>query len=296
MTTVDVGDLQLPAVNHEDKTSEFYPNASLGLHEDVPQIIMFDEFGKAGSWTKNAVLPMLIERRIGNRKFHPDTIVFATTNLGEEGVGDMFLPHERNRMTFVQMEKPSAEEWINWGVDNGIAPEVLAWVHQNPHVLDSFEGVEDPNVNPYIFHPKSPRTSFVTHRSLEQASHIIKAIPKSGYLAKALMGTVGAPAGVDLATYVELGDQLPSRESIINTPKAAAIPESPAARVMLCVQAASWVGLETVDSWIEYMERFDQQELKAFWAGLVAATNKVGELSSSQAFTSWLVKYNYMFR
>lgn len=297
MTTIDIGDLQLPAVNHEDKTSEFYPNVFLGIHEDVPQIIMFDEFGKSHPGVKNAVLPMLIERRIGNTKFHPDTIVFATTNLGEENVGDMFRPHERNRMTFVRMAKPDVDSWVAWGAKNGVVPEVLAWVIQNPQSLDSFEGIEDPKVNPYIFHPKEPRTSFVTHRSLEQASHIIKAMRgNEEVLAHALAGTIGAPAAMDLLTFVGMGNELPTRSEIIANPATAPIPENPAARVMVCVQASSWVDKDNIDSWMEYMERFDQHELKAFWAGLIASMGKVSQLSGSASFTTWLVKYNYLFR
>jgi hypothetical protein len=297
MTMLDIGDLQLPGVDHESKTSVFYPNESLGLQFDAPMILMFDEFGKASPSVKNAVLPMLVERRFGMRKFHPDTIVFATTNLGAENVGDLFKAHERNRMSFLRMAKPGAKEWIDWGVSHDVAPEVLAWVHENPQCLDSFEDVEDPRVNPYIFHPKAPRTAFVTHRSLEQASHIVKCREQLGLDATthALIGTIGQAAALDMGAFLDLGRDLPKRDQIITDPEHAPIPGSPAALVMLCVQSARWVSKDTIDAWMTYMGRFPQKEAQAMWAGFLVNMNRVGEFASCKSFTDWAIANNYLF-
>lgn len=298
MTLLDLGDIQLPAIDHEKKTSTFYPNEAFGLTGDVPMILMFDEFGKAHAGVKNAVLPMLVERRLGNIRFHEDTIVFATTNLGEENVGDLFKAHERNRMSFVQMEKPDADSWIEWAANNDISPEVMAWVHQNPHCFASFEGIEDPNVNPYIFHPRAPRTAFVTHRSMEQASNIIKGRKNISpdALVLALSGTIGSVAAMDMVTFVEMGEDLPTRKQILADPANAPVPESPAAVVMLCAQSVGWVDETTCSKWMEYMQRFPEKEMQAFWAGLVVSVGKLNQLSTVDAFTKWVTANSYLFK
>jgi len=298
MTMLDIGDLQLPAVDHDSRTAVFYPNASLGLHEEVPMIIMFDEFGKASPSVKNAVLPMLIERRVGNRAFHPDTIVFATTNLGAENVGDLFKPHERNRMSFVRMAKPTANDWIAWGLEHGVPAEVLGWVNQNPQCFDSFDDYDDPNTNPYIFHPKSPRTAFVTHRSMEQAGRLVaqRELLGDDALTHALMGTIGQAAAMDMMSFVRLGDDLPTRAEILEHPATARIPDSPAALVLLCVQAVGWVQPETVDAWVTYMKRFTIREAAALWAHLAINARKIGFVAKNQQFTDWVVAEGYMFK
>lgn len=291
-------DFRMPTVNHDSRTSSFYPNEVLGLHEDRPMIIMFDEFGKANVSVKNAVLPMLIERRLENTKFHPETIVFATTNLGAENVGDMFKPHERNRMTFVRMAKPTADEWVAWGVNNDLAPEVLAWVNQNPHCFASFDEVSGPDDNHYIYHPKSPRTAFVTHRSMAQASNLVKQrqILGEDSLTHALIGTIGPAAAMDMMSFVRMGDELPSRKEILANPEGAPVPKSPAAIIMLCVQSIGWLAADTVDPWMTYMERFPMKEAAAMWCNLVIRANKIQTVATHKSFTKFAIENGYLFK
>lgn len=298
MTMRDIGDFEMPSVNHETKTSTFYPNESLGLHEDCPMIVMFDEFGKANPSVKNAVLPMLIERRIGNRKFHPETIVLATTNLGAENVGDLFKPHERNRMTFVRMAKPSADEWIAWGVNNDLAPEVLAWVNQNPTCFASFDEVSSPDENHYIYHPKSPRLAFVTHRSMAQASNLVKQreILGEDSLTHALIGTIGSAAAMDMMSFVRMANELPSRKDILERPDTTPVPKSPAAIIMLCVQSIGWLTPDTVDAWMTYMGRFPMKEASALWCSLVLRAKKIQTVATNKSFTKFVIENGYLFK
>lgn len=298
MTMLDVGDLQLPAVNHETRTTTFYPNEVLGLHHDGPMIIMFDEFGKASPSVKNAILPALIERRMGNRKFHPDTMVFATTNLGAENVGDMFKAHEKNRMTFVRMAKPTADEWLVWAMNHGQSPEVMAWVRQNPQCFASFDEVDSPNDNHYIYHPQRPATAFVTHRSMAQASLLVaqREVLGEDTLIHALKGTIGKAAAMDLMTFVRMGDTLPNRQDIIDHPDTTPVPTSPAAVIMLCLQSLGWIEENTVDSWMTYMDRFQMAESKAMWASLATKNNtKIQFLAKNKKFTSFAINNSYLF-
>lgn len=298
MTMRDIGDFLMPSVDHESRTATFYPNETLGLHLDTPMIVMFDEFGKASPSVKNAVLPMLIERRIDNLKFHPDTIVFATTNLGAENVGDMFKPHERNRMSFVRMAKPTADEWLAWGVEQELSHEVLAWVNQNPHCFASFDEVSSPDENHYIYHPKSPRNAFVTHRSMVQASRLVKQRELLGEdaLTHALMGTIGNAAAMDLMSFVRMGDELPTRKEILNNPTGAPVPKSPAAIIMLCVQSIGWLAQDTVDAWMTYMDRFPQKEASALWCSLVIRAKKINTVATNKRFTDYVLKMGYLFK
>ena len=100
--------------------------------------------------------------------------MFATGNLGAEGVGDTIPAHARNRMTIVTARKSTSDELIEHGINNRWEPSVLGFIREFPQVLQGFEDVKDPNDNPYINHPKAQRQSFITPRSLEAASDILK--------------------------------------------------------------------------------------------------------------------------
>jgi MoxR-like ATPase len=91
-TTKDLGDITVPNLAKLDDGTgyvTYLTNEELGAHHDVPVILMIDEYGKANPAVKNALLRLMLERKIGSYTLHPDSIVFATTNLGAEGVGDL---------------------------------------------------------------------------------------------------------------------------------------------------------------------------------------------------------------
>jgi hypothetical protein len=297
MTVMHEGDFRVPAVDHATKSSEFYPNASLGMHDNVPVVLMLDEMGKATKPVKDASLPLLVERRLGNSYLHPESIVFATTNLGAESVGDTFQAHHRNRMSFVQMKKPTAQEWVdNWARFNDVAPEIIMWVGERPDVLDSFENYENPNDNPFIFHPKAQRTAFVTHRSLEQASRIVnrRHLFSANALETALVGTVGAPAALDMQAWIAMGDSLPKRNEIITDPINARMPKEVAGKLMLAYQALNWVEETTIDPWMEYMARMPKEMQALFCTSIIKKPSKQFVLDCDK-FTSFAIDNQYMF-
>jgi hypothetical protein len=299
MTNLDLGDLMLPAVQHASRETEFYPNALFGMREgDIPHIYMFDEFGKAARPLQNACLPIMLERRVGERKLHPASLIFATTNLGAEGVGDMLQSHSRNRMIVVTMRKPTADEWIeNFAVDAGIMPEVIAWVRETPQVMEGFDTVEKADDNPYIFHPKAPRLAFVTPRSLEKASDILKQREhmQEDTVIHALRGTVGDRAALDLRSFVALADKLPAWKSVIGDPKNCPVPSNPAASVMLVFTAVSRTEEANVTPWMTYLQRMPKEAQALYCYHAMKSQTKAGIVSMNKQFTEYAIKNQYLY-
>ncbi len=297
MTVMHEGDFRIPAVNHDSKTSEFYYNESFGLHDNVPVLLMLDELGKAPRPTLNAALPLLVERRLGNDYMHRNSVVIATTNLGAESVGDTFQAHHRNRLSFVKMAKPTAKEWVdNYASLNGVAPEIIMWVGERPEALAPFDHYKDPNDNPYIFHPKAQRTAFVTHRSLTQASKIVnnRHLFTTNALETALIGTIGAPATVDLQAWIQMGDSLPKRSEILANPDKAKMPDQIAGKMMLTHQALNWIEEDTLDAWMDYMARMPKEMQALFCTTAIKKDSKAFVLDNNK-FTNFAIQNQYMF-
>ena len=308
-TTKDLGDITIPKLkqvtqgddpnNPDQEFVRYVPNEELGLHLGKPIILMIDEYGKANRAVQNAMLCLMQERKLGAHTLHPDSLVFATTNLGGEGVGDILLPHARNRLTIVRIRKNSVMEWIeNWAINNDIDATLMAWAIDNPHICQSFEDVKNPDDNQYIFHPKALRTAFVTKRSLHAASDILKqrADLDDVTLTAALMGTVGERAAMDLMAFVKVNDQLPTLESIKKTPKEAKVPESPSAVCMVVYRTLSCIERDWVDAWMDYLPRLDREAQGLFANGV--RHPKYGKQSlvmQNTKFTMWSLENNDMF-
>jgi hypothetical protein len=300
-TTKDVGDITIPNVMRLDDSDEFVryvPNEEFGVHTGKPVILMIDEFGKANPAVKNALLRVILEREVGCHKLHPDSIVFATTNLGAEGVGDLLPAHARNRVTVVTTRKPSNIEWIEWGINNGVDHTLLGWCKDNPQLFHSFVDIQDPDENPYIFHPKSQRAAFVSPRSLEAASDTLKVrdVMDDQTLTAALMGTIGDRGAMDLMAFVKLADQLPSLDSIKSDPHGAKVPDSASAVCMVVYRALATIESDWIDAWMDYMVRLDKEAQGLFVNGARAKNySKQGVIMTNKKFTQWAMDNNYMF-
>ena len=302
-TTKDLGDITIPNIAKLDDGTgyvTYLTNEELGAHNHKPIILMVDEYGKANPAVKNALLRLLLERKIGSYTLHPDSIVYATTNKGSEGVGDMLPPHARNRITVVQVRKTDNMTWIEWGINNNIDHSLLGWCKDNPHLFAPFEEVTDPDENPYIFHPKQQRMAFVTGRSLHAASDILhqRHLFDDQTLTAMLMGTIGDRGAMDLMAFVKMSDQLPSRDSIKEDPKTAKVPDSAAAICMVVYRTLATMEADYINPWMEYLPRLDNEAQGMFANGVRSAKyarDKQSMVMGNKKFTDWARANNYLF-
>lgn len=296
--TKDLGDLSIPSLNTDEGFVTYLPNEEFGIHHGKPVIIMFDEWTKANQSVKNGTLVTMLERTIGTKKLPEGSIVFATGNLGAEGVGDTIPAHGRNRMTIVTARKSTSDELIEYGINHEWEPSVLGFIREFPQILQGFEDVKDPNDNPYINHPKAQRKSFITPRSLEASSDILKQrhLFDDHSLTALLIGTIGDRGALDMMAFVKLADQLPSLQSIKDDPLNAKVPDSASAVCMTVFRALGAMNREWVDNWMIYMERLDKSAQGLFAMGVRAnAYAHRSVVMQSDNFTTWAMKNNYMF-
>ena len=299
MTTKDVGDFLVPKIRDIDGTEvcSFIPNEEFGFHFDKPVVMMMDEIGKVGKTVLNPCLRLMLERKLGTYSLPENSIVFATTNLSVEGVGDNLPPHARNRVTVVKVAKPTAEQWIeDYALDNGILPEVILAVKQFPQMFASFEDVQDPKDNEYINDPRMPRPAFVTHRSMETASNLLKdgkGLPDV-VISHSLIGTIGTRATYDMMAMVRMAQDLPPWDKLIKEPDTTPVPTSPSAVCMLVYSAVQRVEKDNINAWVKYMNRISK-EAQGLFATSVMRTKKASTVGTSKEFIKWATENNYLF-
>jgi hypothetical protein len=290
---MDLGDIAMPVIDHDTKTTRYYPNARFKVHEGKPVVIMLDEFSKGADPVKNMLHPMLEKAnpRLGDVSLHDKNVVFMTGNLSTDGVGDNLKAHSRNRIVPVTISKPTAEEWIEWGIGKGIEPEVLAWVNQYPHAMASYTDAAQGD-NPYIYNPRKTTGAFVSPRSLETASNIVRTrkLNDPDTVIAALTGAVGEAAARDMQAYIEFADQLPTWEATIKDPKNTKLPTSPGACAIVVFGAISRVDKQSITPFMEYLERFDAEWQAVFAINIAKTSSKQSIAFSCKAFADWVAK------
>lgn len=267
---LDLGDLQMPKV---DTTVDFVPNKMFVSDDGAPLLICLDEIGKAMRPVQNALLTLLLEKRIGNHKLPEGSVVFGTTNLATDGVGDKVEAHARNRVCFITVKKPDADEWLHWAMDNDISPEICAWVKQYPHSLASYTE-ESQSDNIYIYNPRKAQASFVTPRSLEKASHFVKKRDSLGDMVvqTCIAGCVGEAAALDMMAYIHVADKLTAWEVVIEKPEAAPVSDDQIANMIMAYGAVTRVTKETIDPFMKYLARLPSEIQIMFLSSLIKSS------------------------
>ena len=299
ITTKDVGDFLVPKIRTIDgiEVCSFIPNEEFGIHfKNKKVVLMLDELGKAKGGVLNACLRLMQERALGTYTF--EGVVFATTNLSVEGVGDVVPPHARNRVTQVRVRKPNAPELMEHAINNNWNPIIVATINEFPEMLASFEDYEKPEQNHYINDPRTVRSAFVTPRALDKSGYILDKTMILGedIMCHALAGTVGEPAMHNILTMVKLDTQLVSWDDLIKSPTTVNVPNNGAASCMLVAKAVQRIDKATMNAFMEFLPRLSK-EAQGLFARTVMTDNcpKRDVAATNTKFATWAASNNYLF-
>ena len=324
--TMDISDIGTPVPDRETRTTSLYPNEHWGLHLNEPLLIFLDEFSKGAKMVQTVLHPLLLEvdghRRIGAIKLHPDTVVVATGNLSTDGVGDKLLDHTRDRFTELFVRKCTNDEWVEWAVDRGLAPELISWAYKNPRLFASYVDGQLESTD-YVYNPTDASQrgkSFVTPRSLAKCSSIVTAYSEKRITytqcMAALQGSIGVAATHEFMAYLDLGSQLPTPHEIKVNPTAATVPQAAPAQIICVLNALTWIPGDDskiaadvradLDSWFVYFERLAKEaQIMFIEAAMTSGKRAEGKACAAyklmqtmlthRAYLKWAVDNQYVF-
>ena len=300
--SLELGDLAMPVIDKEGMVTNFAPSARFGLarEQDRPLLIMLDELGKVNKPVLNMLLPVMLERRLGDRQLPVGSIVFGTTNLDTDGVGDNLPAHALNRMTEVVVDNPTPEAWLEWAAANDIEPAVQAFARDYPQAFAMYCDTDIYDTNPYIFDPRKGQTKqFVSPRSLAKASTWVAQRDIIGdALIPALTGTVGATAARDIEAFISLQDQMPSFARITTDPLGTPVPthEAPTAGFIMANMLAGRITNETADAIGAYVSRWTNFEaLQIFLVSVSWNSRRCAAAFKSRQLTELMAKNGKYF-
>lgn len=300
-TTKTMGDVSMPQFSKIDDQGyvSFVPNEELGLHLNKPLIVCVDELAKGEDGVKKSMTRFMNEGKLGNDTVHPDSYIFSTSNLEGEGVGDMLLATMYNRVTIIEMRKPNNVETVEYGVNNGFDPILLAVIKDKPEYFADFRDFKYQD-NPYPYHPDdSTRRAFVSNRSIERASNWLKkrdTLPETTLYAL-LIGTVGAPAAADIMAFSKMVGDLPSLDSIKKDPMGAKVPKSIEVRLMVAYRTMQNIDATWVDAWMTYFDRLDPEIQGYFKNGISNDSydkKKQKCIMGSRKWTEWAIANTHL--
>jgi len=314
-TQLSDGSVWMPDLDRENGVSRELPNErfgvsaynQLGVNNSKPILVGLDEIAKAPQFIKNVLAPIIYERRVGNLSMPEGSVVVCFTNLSIEGLGDSIQAHLRNRLVFVKMRKPTADEWVKWATDNGVNPMIIAFVSNEPRVMQSFldyekggmfEGKDLSKDNGFIFNPKSMQLAYATPRSLVAASDILDAglgVLDDDTLEAALVGTVGATTAQALSSFIRFGREICEYSRVIKSPDTAPLSDNPTAQLIQVFQFVTRVADRTeAEAIVKYVWRM-RAEMQSIFCNTVATSQRVALFATINEFGRMLAEHKIFF-
>ena len=314
-TQLSDGSVWMPDLDRENGISRELPNERFGVSKSnqrgvngsKPIIAFLDEIAKAPQFIKNVLAPIVYEQRVGNYHFVEGSVIFCATNLSVEGLGDSIQAHLRNRLVFVKMRKPTADEWVKWATDAGINPMVIAFVSNEPRVMASFldyekggayEGKDMSKDNGFVFNPKSTQQAYATPRSLAAAGDILDeglGVLDDTTIEQALIGTVGYTTAEALASFVRFGREICDYARVIKDPKTAPLSDNPTAQLIQVFQFVSRAKDRTeAEAIVTYVWRM-RAEMQSIFCNTVATSQRVDLFITLTDFGKMLAEHKIFF-
>lgn len=314
-TQLSDGSVWMPDIDRELGVSRELPNERFGVNKNNqkgindarPALVFLDEIAKARQYIKDVLAPIVYERRVGNYHMPEGSVVFCATNLAVEGLGDSIQAHLRNRLVFVNMRKPTKDEWVSWGAERGIAPEVLAFAEQYPKLFDSFldyesfgkfAGKDQEKDNSFIFNPRISQQAYATPRSLQAASDIVSIMGSldNETLQSALEGTVGVATADALGAYLRFGNDNPSFAEVVKDPAKARVASSPVAQIVMAFKLiTNTESREHADAVTEYVARMRNEMQSLFCNTIANSVTKINYFVTVKPFQNMLAENKIYF-
>lgn len=308
-TQLSDGSVWMPDIDRELGVSRELPNERFGMNRDNqkgingarPALIFLDEIAKSRQYIKDVLAPIVYERRIGNYHMPEGSVVFCATNLATEGLGDSIQAHLRSRLLFLNMRKPTKDEWVQWAIERGdIADELIAFAEEYPRLFDSFldyeaggkfAGKDQEKDNSFIFNPRISQQSYANPRSLHAASDVVngKDNVDDDTLQALLEGAIGESTADALGAYIRFGRENPEFQEVINNPDKARVAQSPVAQIVMAFKLITNTdSREHADAVTQYVSRMRAEMQSLFCNTIANSTSKINYFVTVKPFQQML--------
>lgn len=296
-STIDYGEMGMRAPNRETGELDAYISSLIKPKSNKPKLIMIDEYDKGDKMLQKLGARLTLDKVWMDYVLPEGSIVFATGNLATDGVGNALLAHASNRVTTVNIRKPTVDEWLVWATNAGLSAELRAFVKMTPSVMASYLDGIKPEDNEHVFFPVHRTKQFCSPRSLAACDPDIVSRHELGdsLTMAALAGTIGMASAKMLSAVLSLGDEITTAEEVIKDPDSVRVPDKQAALLMMMFNAVDVIKTQDdLSKFMRFMNRTKSEELQSVFFTMAMGSNRLAPIASKNAeIAKWLQAGNY---
>jgi MoxR-like ATPase len=250
-------------------TPDFLPQEGSG-------ILFLDELNAAPAMVQASCYQLVLDRKLGEYTL-PDgwTIIAAGNRDSDRAVTSRMPTPLRNRFVHLEFEV-DLQEWSEWAIQNGIRPEVIAFLRFRPELLSMFD--RDNN-------------AFPSPRSWEFVSRILDSGADQAIEHEIFAGTVGIGAATEFSAFLRMFRDLPNIDAILLNPQREAVPDDAAAQYAVASALARCSSDQNFDRVCQYLERMPVE----FSVLCVRdASLRAPEIRHTSGYTKWAIENHHV--
>ena len=179
-------------------------------------LLFLDEFNSGNKQTEAAAYKLILDKEVYKHKLHPRCLIAAAGNLTtDRAIVNTQSTATTSRLTHYRM-RIDHKVWVDWANAHEIDHRIISLIKFKPELLHRFD-------------TSTSELTFPCPRTWEFASKVIINKVTIDHITKTrLAGTVGEGAAVELATYSEIYQNLPTIDQILANPKSGwKVPKEP---------------------------------------------------------------------
>jgi len=242
----------LPWIKEGADCATFVPfgNVHRIVNATEPLVVFIDDIGQAAPAVQASYMQPILARRINGHDV-PDCVRFvAATNRRQDraGVSGVLEPVKSRFATIIHLQ-PDRDAWMDWAAQNGIRPEIRAFINWKPEVFHRFE-------------PSADITNSPCPRTWAAASRLTDTALTGAALTAAIAGAVGDGAAAEFIGFLNVYGELPSYESIAEDPANAVVPlgvSSLYAVAAMVAENTPTTGTKGLNAAFEYAKRLPEE-------------------------------------
>lgn len=238
-------------------------------------ILFLDELNAAPPLVQAACYQLVLDRKIGEYELPKDAVVLAAGNRETDRAVTSRMPSPlANRFVHLDFDV-DLDDWIGWGLNNGVRTEVLAFQRFRPGLL-------------YNFDPKRNEKAFATPRSITFLSRLMDA--SNGEIDYDLTkGVVGEGYAAEFTGFLKIFRSLPDPDMVLMAPDKADVPTDPATLYAICGAVATKASEQNMKNVVKYANRLPVE----FSVLLIRdCINRDDSLLKTRAFIEWTSKHS----
>ena len=238
-------------------------------------LVFLDELNAAPPLVQAACYQLVLDRKIGEYELPKDAVVVAAGNReGDRAVTSRMPSPLANRFVHLDFDV-DVDDWIRWGLSNGVRTEVLAFQRFRPALLHQFD-------------PQKNEKAFPTPRSVTFLSRLMDA--SNGDIDYDLAkGVVGEGYASEFIGFIKIFKNLPDPDMVLMAPSKAVVPTDPATLYAICGAVATKASDQNMKNVVEYANRLPVE----FSVLLIRdCITRDDSLLKTRAFVEWASKHS----